>query len=417
METDSTRAIGYGWPEGLSDGRHFLCIGIGGGAEAGGEGFPLYAGDLETGELRELGRVGSQVRWAEPGYVLSVSEQTLVARPFDAKRLEFAGEPIPLVEGLIVNNFGGSDFSVSRNGTLVYRLQATQAERLVWRDGAGRVLSEFGDPARYTAPTVSPDGRRVAVCRGEIDGSGQDIWILDTERGTSSRLTFLSTDMQAPVWSPDGQSVVYTAAVEGQWTLFRTASNGVGAPESLATFPSWAEVMDWSRDGRYLALHVWGGETRLDVTILDLTGEAPSTSDLKQSYWEGTPAFSPDGQWLAYFSQESGRREVYVKTFPGTGGKWQVSTEGGSRPFWSADGSTLYFVADDQRIMAADVEVDGGFRVGIPRLVFEYAFPLATGSITPWTDGDRFLAAEPVEAADPEPFTVVMNWTAILEGR
>ncbi|MBZ0269733.1 protein kinase, partial [bacterium] len=412
MEVDSTRDLGYGWPEGLPGGRHFLCLGIGGSASAA-EGFQLYACDLATGALRNLGPVGSLVRWAEPGVLLSVSEQTLVARPFDPKRLEFTGEPVPVVEGLSVNNFGMANFSVSRNGTLVYRGQANQPEQLVWRDNAGRLQSAFGDPARYGTPAVSPDGRRVAVQRGDLDAASEDIWVLDLERGTASRLTFLAGDMNAPVWSPDGHSVAYTASEGSGFILFRAAASGVGAPESLATFPAYAEVMDWSRDGRQLALHTWGGASKLDVTIVDVAGEEEPASVLRQPYWEGAPAFSPDGHWLAYFSDESGRREVYVRTYPGTEGKWQISTEGGNWPFWSMDGRTLYFTMDERKLMAASVDDEGGFRAGIPRLAFEYPATLPAGSTAKWTDGERFLAVEPVETADPEPFTVVMNWAAM----
>jgi eukaryotic-like serine/threonine-protein kinase len=417
MKVDSTSTVGYGWPDALPGGRYFFFIGTGSGTEAGGGGFPLYVEDLESGKLQELGRVGSQVRYAEPGYVLSVSERTLVARPFDPKRLEFTGEPIPLAEDVGVSGLGGSDFSVSRNGTLVYRRQGERPERLVWRDSAGRPQAELGDPASYGTPAVSPDGRRVAVQRSSGDANKEDIWVLDTQRGTASRLTFLATDLQAPAWSPDGRSVVYTANLNGTWTLLRSAASGVGAPESLAVFPSWAEVTDWSRDGRHLALHTWGGETGLDVTIVDVTGQEPPATILNGSYWEGTPAFSPDGHYLAYLSQESGRSEVYVRTYPGTEGKWQISTRGGARPFWSADGRTLYFLADDRKVMATDVELDGGFRAGIPHLLFEYASPLEVGSLATWTDGERFLAAEPVEATNPEPFTVVMSWPAMLQRR
>jgi serine/threonine-protein kinase len=349
--------------------------------------------------------------------LLSVSDRTLVAQPFDAKRLELTGEPVPIAEDLGVNNFGAANFSASRNGTLVYRGQAVRLERLVWRDAAGRVVDEFGDPARYGTPAVSPDGRRVAIQRGDAETDTEDVWVLDTERGTSSRLTFVAGDLQAPVWSPDGRFIAYTAATPGGWTLFRSAASGVGAAESLATFTAFAEAVDWSRDGRLIAMHVWGGESTLNVVVVDVAGEGKPVTVLDRPYMEGTPTFSPDGRWLAYFSSESGRNEVYVRTFPGDEGKWQISTEGGARPFWSADGRTLYFVANDRAIMAVDLDADGGFRAGVPRLVFEFIAQMDTGGTAAWTDGERFLITEPVEDADPEPFTVVMNWAAMLERR
>ncbi|HMB71350.1 MAG TPA: protein kinase, partial [bacterium] len=413
---DTTTSVGYGWPEGLPGGKTFLCLGIGTGT-GGEDGFPLFACEVETGELTEIGRVGSQVRWAEPGVLLSVSERTLVAQPFDPKRLEFTGEPVPIVEGIGVNTWGQANFSVSRNGTLVYRPLTSRNERLVWRDSAGRLIQEFGEPGRYQTPGVSPDGRRIAVERGNLDDSDEDVWVLDTERGTSSRLTFSEGRVELPIWSPDGRSVAYAATSGGEWTIYRTAASGVGSPEALATFASYAAPCHWSPDGKILAVAFWGGESQADLCVLHTDGSTPPDTLMSQPYMEWSPRFSPDGRWLAYVSEESGRFEVYVRTFPGPEGKWQISTQGGGRPLWSRDGTTLYYVADSNRIMAVEIDTTVEFRAGVPSLVFENSSATDAEDLGDWTDGERFLFVEAVEDVDPEPFTVVMNWARILDRR
>jgi dipeptidyl aminopeptidase/acylaminoacyl peptidase len=319
MPPDTTNGLTYGWPEFLPDGRHFLCLGIEVESQDRRE-FQLVCGDLEGDEVRNLGTVGSRVHYAAPGYLLSVTENTLVAQPFDAGRLEFTGEPIPLAEGLPVDDFGGTPFSVSRNGTLVYRVQHTPLTQLVWRDRSGRVLDPIGSMGGWRGPSVSPDGKRVAAWRTDAETEDEDIWILDSERGTVTRLTFESGAIEEPIWSPDGRSIAYTAVRGADTVLLKIAASGVGVADTLALFPRYVAATDWSRDGSLIAVQHWGGATRLDVAIVDVAAgiDREPVTALGTEFRESHAAFSPDGRWLAYRSDESGRNEVYVRSYPGT---------------------------------------------------------------------------------------------------
>jgi len=418
LSPDTTLGLTWGWPEFLPDGRHFLCIGIDL-EKQDREEYRLVCADLESGERVDLGTVGSRVHYAAPGWILFVSENTLVARPFDAKRRAFTGEPVPLAENISVNQYGGAPFSVSRNGTLAYRVQHSPLEQMVWRDHSGRVVGDAGGEGSWADPAVSPDGKRVAVWRGSPEADDEDIWILDLERGTATRLTFVTGEVTGPVWSPDGRSIAYTATAATGRQLLKVAASGVGQPDTLATFPTYASATDWSRDGKSIAVQYWGGGSKLDVAVVDVEagGAREPVVALANDFFEGGAAFSPNGRWLAYRSDESGRNEVYVRSYPGTEGKWQISTEGGERPRWSHDGRELFYL-EDRTLKSVSVDDREGLRVGAPQALFEIPSARSTGNdyaVSP--DGARTLWIDAVEDSDPPPFTVVMNWAAPFEER
>ena len=399
----------FGWPTFLPDQRHFLFI------EIDSEEYSLYWGDLQTGEKGRIAAIGSRVAYVEPGYLLHVTEETLVAQPFDAKRLEFTGEPIPLAEDIRVNNWGDATFSASRNGVLVYRPLGEDEEHLIWVDREGRVEEALGDPASYDGLSVAPDGR-IVVERTSVSANNVDLWVLDPQRGTASRLTFDPQVDIDPIWTPDARHVIYSAQDEdGGWEIRRRTASGVGDAEALVHFDSFATIDDVTADGKTLILIAFRGETRQDILRFDLDGSSEPQPFLATPFGEGDADLSPDDRWIAYVSDESGRSEIYVRSFPDGESKWQVSTEGGDQPTWRADGKELFYISDDRRLLSVSVDGRDGLAIGTPQELFKLTWARAGGSeYEPAPDGQRFLFLRDLVETDPTPFTVVLNWTSEL---
>jgi len=218
--------------------------------------------------------------------------------------------------------------------------------------------------------SLSPDGSTVAVDRW--DGSGvQDIWLHDLVRGTASRFTF-GPQANVPLWSPDGSKIAYSATRNGHVDTYQKASSGVGQEEAMDKYPRQHRVDDWSRDGRYLIEQVNEPKTRNDIWVIPTFGDKKPFPYLNTEFEEGDAKLSPNGQFLAYVSNESKRNELYVQTFPEHGGKWQVSTGGGGFPVWSRDGRELHFISADNKLMAVEVKGDGKkFDAGVPKPLFD----------------------------------------------
>ncbi len=407
---DSTEAgRTFGWPEFLPDERYFLFIEI----DAIENG--LLWGDLETGEKGKIGAIGSRVVYAEPGYLLHVTDGTLVAQPFDATKREFTGEPIPLAEDLRVNNWLDAPFTISHTGVLVYRPLGEDVEHLIWVDRTGEVLEELGEPADYDWLALAPDGR-IAVDRTTAASNNVDVWVMDPARGTTSRLTFDPQIDGEPIWSPDGRHITYSAQDEdGGWELRRRAASGVGEAQTLAHFDAYAHADAITNDGKTAVVAAIGDETRFDILLLDLTDGAEPRPFIATPFEEFDAQLSPDDRWLAYASNESGRDEIYVRSFPDGESKWQISTEGGDQPKWRADGKELFYVSDDRRLMSVSVDTRGDFVIGTPAELFSLNWARAGESeYEPSLDGQRFLFLRDIPETDPAPFTVVINWMAEL---
>jgi eukaryotic-like serine/threonine-protein kinase len=400
------------WPEFLPDGRHFLYMAQG----QKPEDHMYRVGALDSKESKPLAAAQSLVTYAPPGHILFVRENTLVAQPFDAKALKTTGEPVPLAEHIGTVSTGLARFSVSRNGVLVYRT-GESASRLLWVDRGGRELSTIGDPADYSDTLLSPTADRLALVLTDPRVGKSDIWIRDLAREVSSRFTFDSADDVSPLWSPDGKTIVFSSNRGGQFDLFAKSVGGGGQEEVLVRNDELKFAHSWSQDGRYIAFQSRGKKTGWDIWILPTFGDRKPTLFLQTSFNELRPAFSPDGRWLAYQSNESGRGEIYVQAFPGPGGKWQVSTAGGVEPAWRADGKEIYYGAPEQKLMAVDIKVGESFQAGVPHPLFQARVQpitnvrnhyLATG------DGQRFLLLAPLGREFLVPTTVVLNWNAEL---
>jgi Tol biopolymer transport system component len=381
-----------------------------------------------TGERRNLVQGGMSPRYAPTGHLIYAQGGSLMAVPFDPQRLEVTGTAVPVAEGVLQSpTTGDAQYSFSTTGSLVYvpgGIQTTQS-RMVWvsRDGAEQPLAA---PARaYQNPRLSPDGWRVAVTIAEQESQ---IWLYDLSRDTSTRFTFEGSFNLLPVWTPDGKRIVFESNKEGPSNLFWQLADGSGGLERLTTSEHIHVPSSWSRDGQLLAFIEINPTTQRDIWVLRMGGPSPGSGQvheaqpfLRTPFTESAPRFSPDGRWLAYVSDESGRFEVYVQPYPGPGGKWQVSTEGGTEPVWNPNGRELFYRSSD-KMMAVDIATQPGFAPGKPRMLFEghYAPTLATSpNYEVTSDGQRFLMLKPSESAGTAPtqINVVLNWFEELKRR
>jgi Tol biopolymer transport system component len=403
----SRKETQVGWPEFLPDGRHFLYMATGEKADDN-----LYrVGALDSTESQFLASAQTLVTYAPPGYLLFVRDKTLVAQPFDAKALKTTGEPIPLAENIGTDNVGLARFSVSREGTVAYRT-GESGNRFLWMDRSGKEGETAGDPGDSRNPAFSPDGERLAYDRVDPRRGKRDVWVRDLKRGVSSRFTFAADNTFAPLWSPDGRRIVYTVGND----FFEKATEGLSEEKPLLKSDEPKFACDWSRDGRYIAFSSQGKETGWDIWVLPTFGDKKPIPFLKTSFSELKPVFSPDGRFLAYQSNESGRNEVYVQSFPGPGGKWQISTSGGIEPMWRGDGKELYYRALDLKLMAVEIQIGTTVTAGTPQPLFQGRFDStpARDHFIPTRDGRRFLMVAPLGREAMTPTTVVLNWNAEL---
>jgi len=375
---------------------------------------------LETGERRILVQ-GTHALYMPTGhlvYAQAGTPGTLLAVPFDLSRLEVTGAPVPIVEGVLQSATSGvAQFSFSNLGTLVYVPGDTgpALSTLVWVDRRGNVEPLPAPPHPYRGPRLSPDGRRLAVT---IQETKPDIWVYDIPRQTLTRLTFEGLNQQ-PQWTPDGKSVTWRSEREGvPGNLFWKLADGTGAVERLTTSEFRQNPSSWSPDGQFLAFHqrpsAGSSPTARDIWILPLAGEGTPQSILQTQFNELAPVFSPDGRWLAYVSDESGRNEIYVRPFPKVEeGKWQISTDGGVELRWAANGRELFYRKESgNQMMVVDITTEPTFGAGTSKVLFEGSYQRSAGGaafydVTP--DGQRFLMIQArVQGAGQ--INVVLNW-------
>ena len=378
--------------------------------------------DLETGERRELGP-GSRPAYSASGHLVYQSSLVdekpgLWVLPFSLETLTATGEAFPIVEG------GGLP-TVARDGTLVYLDRAGSVEsQLVWRDRGGKRLGLIGrsQAGSIRFPTLSPDGNRVAA---QDNSSGDfDIWVHETERAVATRLTFTAGPEAHATWSPSGTEITFTSGRPGSRDIFSKPAAGTGEATLLVGGPLDEDSPDWSPDGNYMVYEVIGDpKNKGDIRYLKRKTDGGGFEEavfLSTPRQEGAARFSPDGRFVAYCSDESGRFEVYVRPFPEGAGKWQVSTNGGRQPRWSRDGKELFY-AEGSILMAAPVKAAPSFSVSTPARLFEDA--RLRGLLNPnydvSKDGQRFLLEEIVgdEADSPRSIHVIQNWYAEFRDR
>jgi Tol biopolymer transport system component len=410
-------AQGYPWF--LPDGRHFLYT-----SQMTGD-IPVRVGSLdEPGKPgKVVAKANSNAMYAQ-GYLLYLRENTLMAQPFDAQRLETTGGAVPVEEGIPTYTSPSrvAAFTVSPAGLLAYETGATRAQRqLVWKDRTGKVLGTLGDALSSFFVgnlRLSPDGKSLAVTLREgAATTNNDIWIYDVARGIRTRFTFDPASDTNAVWSPDGKTIYFASDRRhpGSSDLFRKASNGAGAEELVLGDSATKAPASVSPDGKLLLYGRRGEKTGNDMWVLPLTpgGKPEPRVFLETPFNLGLAQFSPDGRWIAYSSNESGQPEVYAAPFPGPGGKRQISSGGGTLPRWRRDGKEIFYVSAENQLMAAEVaERNGTLEVGQVRKLFDVA--VATSGYDVSADGQKFVLADQRSGATV-PLTLVQNWTAALK--
>jgi Tol biopolymer transport system component len=399
----------------LPDGRHFLFADQG---QTGSSDIMLRIGALDSLETKMLGRANSNAIYSS-GNLLYLRQNTLMAQPFDEKRLATTGDAVPLAEQVrtMSPDITLGIFSVARESLLAYQTAGAGGDQLTWFDRSGKPLGTLGDPGEFVSLEFSPDRKRVAVT---LRGQDDDIWIYDVAREVPMRFTYSPQMERVPVWSPDGRSIVYTSNAQGHFDLYRKSADGTGNEELLYADGEYKIPSSWSPDGKLLLFSGGGPKDLSDICVLPTGAPSASGSGSKPLKWLATPfreaaaRFSPDGQWVSYESNESGRNEIYAAPFPGPGSKRRISNGGGRYPRWRADGKEVFYVGPGT-LMAAEVSIKGGnievgavHSLGIPVRAAQYRYDVSL-------DGQRFLVAAPREQKSPAPLTLVQNWTALLK--
>ena len=349
-----------------------------------------------------------------PGHILYLqADRTLMAQAFDASHGQLEGDPEPIAQGV---NY----FTVSASGVLAYVGGTAAAAQLTWFDRHGKILGTVGEPGMFQPlPKISPDGSAVVLARVDPGTGVTDLWLYSLARGTRSRLTFDGKN-SSPVWSPDGTHIAFQSAREGVINVYQQAVNGIGQAEAFEK-PSGASVvplpLDWSRDGRFFIENVFSG-TKASIWVLPLSPgkDRKPAFYLNEEFNVSEAKLSPDGQWIAYLSDETGRDEIFVQTFPKPGGKWQVSANGGTHPVWGRDGSELYFLGLGGRLMAVEVKggSGGGFQAGTPTALFDPHIAAGVEGGLDVTKDGRFLIPS-VAGQSQNPTTIVVNWPLLLK--
>ena len=431
----------------LPDGRHFTYIEAG-----GGEGVGLYVGALDNKVGNMSGKrllpdltpgVYAQSSRGATGYLLFVRGSTsapgavgtLMAQPFELQRFALTGDAVPIAEN--VPNVG---FSASSTNALAYSTGQQAATglgvrgiivgQLAWFDREGKVIGTFGDPGQYRTLSLSPDGKRVAFERSDPQTRGaSNIWLYEFERGVTPRFTFGSSSDSHPTWSPDGSRIVSCSQGGGTFfDLYEKPSNLAGNQEFLFKSGYHKCPSGWSPDGRYLLF--FNPVPPSKVWVLPAAGgtEQKPVPLEKSDFSEAIGRFSPDGRWIAYTSDESGKDEVYVRPFDASplsgsatagqtpiSGKWMVSKGGGNVALWRRGGKELFYIALDGTAMAVDVNTSGVFQAGVPKPLFKVPTGALFWDASP--DGKRFILAQPSAASvsAASKFTVVLNWQSALK--
>jgi Tol biopolymer transport system component len=403
------------FPRFLPDGHHFLFRSFAG---------TIRVGSLDSADTISLVRADGQAEFAAD-HLFFVRQGTLFTQSFDVRNTKLIGDAVALAEH-VRSDVGGSAFTVSDAGVFAYRTgEQRPTTQLSWADRTGKLLGTVGQPALYQNPALSLDGSRVALEIASKEGRGADIWVAELARGVMSRFTFDDANDVYPVWSPDGSRVMFASdRLAGVFHLYQKLSNFSGDDELVFRAGDYdKKPYDWSPDGRYL-VYIMYPPGQAHIAVLPLFGDRKPLGLPPLSYGVTMGQVSPGGKWVAYVSAESGRNEVYVRSFPAPAGKRQISKDGAIAPRWRGDGKELYYYATDGRIMAAPVRPDAAFDVGTAVPLFTAQLLNGPAVVAGFRaqydvtrDGRQFLLNVPVsdQASAPQSITVVMNWQATLK--
>jgi Tol biopolymer transport system component len=366
----------------------------------------IWIGSLDSDETFELMQSTSNVTYAQ-GHLFWQRDRFLMARQFDPESLEFQGEPFVVGEDLVYQaNYWRASFGVSDRGPIVFQGGLASTQYLAWYDREGEEVGRIGEPSRYGAIRISPDGRTLAATVLDENSGAGDIWTFDLARNVGSRLTFDDANEQSPVWSPDGTRIAFQSNRQGTTgDLFVQSTSGQGAAELLFATDALDTPQDWSSDGKYLAVDRGIGKN--DVWIVPLDGSEPFGL-IETEFDDGYSRFSPDARWIAYISNQSGRFELYLTRFPSGEGKWQLSKGGADWLLgWNDDGTELYYLDLEGALSAVRVQLGERVVADLPRRLFP------TRSEATWAssgDGERFVLGVPDDPDQDYPITLIVNW-------
>ena len=407
---DPSLVYGHFAPRFLPDGKHFLFYATGNSAGRG-----IYLASLDGGEAKRLTPADSDGEYVEPGYVLYVNQGTLLARRLDLRRGEMTGEPQTIADSVpTITAIGIGAFSISTNGRIAYRSGAAIQRQVVWYDRSGkRTEAAAPDVNELQSVELSPDGRRVALDR--TVQSNRDVWLLDLSSARMTRFTFDDAQDGLPVWSPDSTQIVFESKRKGPYDLYLKAAGGGGVDTPLleSQYDKWP--LDWSSHGDYVLYYEDNPKTAGDLLALPVKAADPKDKTpvviANTPFEEMSGQFSPDGKWVAYQTNESGRNQIVVQSFPNPLNRSQVSNDGGTQPRWSKDGKELYFLGLDLRMMAVTVRFSGSsVDSGKPVSLFQTRIPSVPKPQYSVSADGRFLINEQVEESAATPVTLILNW-------
>jgi Tol biopolymer transport system component len=401
------------WPSFLSDGKHFLYFAraVATGTRSEGDAICIASLDGKTNKI--LVQASSNAILAA-GYVLYTRGTSLVAQQFEEGAMELRGEAITISDEISYDQSTSRGlFTVSQDGILIYQTGKVQlGDQLTLYDRNGKRTGTLGDLREYLTPRLSPDGQRVASYIYDFQSHNNNIWITDIAKGSRTRFTFGSFWEMNPIWSRDGSRILYNAIPQGHLDLYQKPSSGAGTEELVLRTDKNKTPDDWSPDGKFILYEENGDLWVLPTNPDGATKERKPVPFLQSESNEGQGQFSPDGRWIAYTSDESGQDEVYIRPFPGPGGKREVSISGGAFPRWRRDGKELYYLTTENMIMACEITLkDAMVDVSNVHPLFElpsFAYDVSA-------DGKRFLVAAPYETQNQAPLTIVVNWDAELK--
>jgi eukaryotic-like serine/threonine-protein kinase len=402
-------------PRFLPDGKHFLFVARS--TKSGSEGHYVVVASVDGGAEKVLLRSPAAALYAS-GYLLYLRETTLMARPFDPARLAFTGEGSPVAERILMPAVGTAVgvFSASENGVLAYQTaRGETTSRLQWFTRDGKPDGTLGEPADFGQALLSPDGKQAAVTIRDQATGTHDLWIFEIARGVRTRFTFDPAEDVSPLWSPDGAALVFASNRKGHYDLYRKALDGSSEEEALLTSEADKGPVSWTAGGRTLVFDEGSKDGGVEVRTLALDGARKPDPWSKTRFNEVNSPLSPDGRWAPYSTDESGRWEVYVTSFPRAGRKWQISTDGGAYAFWRADGKEILYHDLSGMLWAVPVAVRGEtLELGQGRPLFRAPGPNPTApSVSPTSDHQRFLVVG--EGQKPNALVdLVVNWPASL---
>jgi dipeptidyl aminopeptidase/acylaminoacyl peptidase len=408
------------WPVFLPDGRHFvyLVVNFGGTPEKMG----IYVRSLDSKDEAFVVAARSTLAYAAPGYLLFLRERNLVAQRFDLTSLRVAGDPVPLAEDIQFSpQTAGAIFCASENGLLVYQTEgAGTVSRLVWMDRSGKEIGFLGIEGDLANPRISPDGKRVALDIADHQSGNVDVWVYQSTGGVATRLTSDAAIDAGPVWSPDGEKVAFMSLRPSHPDLYQRSSNGSGSDEALLQSPRTKYPTDWSPDGRFILYRAVDATTNFELWALPGKGDRKPVPFMKAPFGVSNGQFSPDGRWVAFATNESGKWEIAVAPFPGPGGNWKVSTAGGSEPRWRRDGKELFYLAPDGKLMSVAVKAGSTFEAGVatPLFAIRRKEPVSASDLFSYdvsADGQRFLINADMGGVTSPPLTAIVNWPAGLK--